>query len=641
MRVLSLLCASLALLASLVGVRSWNARASAAAGAPDASAVGRARASEPQNAWDTPDRFRPGFDPARDELPAPRRGGRVSVHIEDMPRSVNYLIENSGSANRINDEIHERLVQRNWRTLEFEPRLAKSMVIEDTLVLRDGTELFGELREAGDKYVLTPKSGPTHPLREAREVAKGDVTELRKGTVYTFTLRDGVKWHDGQPLRMEDLLFSWRLTKNAGVNCDEKRFQYDQIVDARALDERTVRFHFAKQFFLATPVFEAFVILPAHLYDLRDPTNAKFDADASDEQQAKWVNEHDANRNWIGLGPYRVTEFNEQYVEAERFDGYFDQTRAGWVDTIRWRLFAEDSAALRALIEGELDFTHRLLADDYFGPATNDQAFSDRFYKGWYYTPRMTYVAWNGTRPQFADVRVRTALAMCFDWDDYIRGFYLGLAQRVTSEVFDGSPCYDASVQPLPYDIAGARKLFAEAGWIDRDGDGVLDREGVALEFELLQQAGNKPSSVLAQKLQESLRSVGVRVRIAERDGASLSKLVAEREFDAVVRAWTMPVESDPEQVWHSRWAKPGAANYLPVVDAEVDRLIDAMQLELDARVRGKLGRELHARLYALQPYMYGVKVPNKFAISKRIRNFRTSAIDPGYAIRDWWIVDP
>lgn len=478
-------------------------------------------------------------------------------------------------------------------------------------------------------------------MREPREVAKDSVEEVRKGTVYTFKLHDGVKWHDGKPLRVEDLLFSWRITKNKGVRCDDKRFQFEQITDAQRLDDRTVRFFFAKQYFLAPAVFEGLVILPAHLYDLRDPLNPDYDASASEEKQAKWVNEHPANRKWIGLGPYRVTAFTEQFVEAVRVDDYFDQARAGWIDTIRWRVFADDSAAVRALLEGELDFTHRVLADDYFGAATNGAAFTDRFYKGWYYTPRMSYVAWNSRRPQFTDARVRRALAMCFDWDDFIRGFYGGLATRVTNEAYDGGRTYDASVKPVPFDSSGASKLFAEAGWIDRDGDGVLDREGTRLEFELLLQAGSKSSSAFAQKLQESLARAGVRLRIVERDWTSLSELVRKREFDAVFKAWTMPVENDPEQVWHSRQAGPGTANTLPVVDPEVDRLIEAMQLELDGAKRGELGRALHRRLYELQPYLYGVKVPNKFAISKRIRNFRTSAIDPGYSIRDWWIVDP
>jgi peptide/nickel transport system substrate-binding protein len=115
---------------------------------------------------------------------------------------------------------------------------------------------------------------------------------------------------------------------------------------------------------------------------------------------------------------------------------------------------------------------------------------------------------------------------------------------------------------------------------------------------------------------------------------------VHKLDFDAVLRGWTMPVESDPEQIWHSRWAKPDTANAGQLADPEVDRLIDALQIELDPTKRAALGRQLHARLYELQPYMYGVKVPNKFALNKRIRNFRTSACDPGYSIRDWYFAE-
>jgi peptide/nickel transport system substrate-binding protein len=593
--------------------------------------------------WDLPDRFRPGFDPTRDKLPAPKRGGRVTVHIENIPSSLNYLLESGGIARRIALETHESLVQRDWRTNDFVPVLAESFVVEDQLVLRDAKTaqpIYGRVTEEGDEYVVTPISGPVHALAKPVRVKKSDVDSVQRGTVFTFKLRPNVKWHDGKPLRVEDVLFSWRIAMNPGVECGNTRFQYQQIREVERVDERSVRFFFHKQYFLAIAVFEGLVLLPAHIYDLHDPSCAKFDASASDDACAKHVNENPANRMPIGLGPYRVTQFTNQFVEAERFDGYFDPAHAGWFDAIRWRYFADASTAMRALLEGELDFTGSVVADDFFGAATASEAFTSRFYKGWFYTPRMTYVAWNLKRAQFADPRVRRALAMSFDWDELIRSFYKGLAARVTSEIYDGSPSYDAGIAPVPFDPAGATKLLAEAGWIDRDGDGLLDREGVKFEFEFMLQAGNKVGDVFAQKYQENLKALGIRLIVAPRDWGSLNDRLDKLDFDSVMKAWVGPVERDPAQIWHSREAKPGTANVGQLADADVDRLIDALQVELDASKRGAIGRELHARLYALQPYMYGVKVPNKFAIDKRIRNFRTSACDPGYSIRDWYFAE-
>ena len=640
MRVKWIFTASVALVAAVAAARFRAPIAAREDGAQGKPAVAQSTSANP---WDLPDRFHPDFDPLHDKLPPPKRGGRVSVHIEAMPASLNYLIDRGGVIGRIFGEINASLVARQWRTNEFEAELAESYTVEDALVLRDKADtrsLYGRVTEEQDEYVVTPASGPTHALAAPVRVKKTDVESVQRGTVFTFKLRDNVKWHDGQPLRVEDVLFSWRIAQNPGVHCGDVRFQYDQIKRGERAGERSVRFFLGKQYFLAIAVFEGLVLMPAHIYDLRDPLCAQFDAQATDEACAKHVNDNPTNRKWIGLGPYRVTQFTDQFVEAERFDGYYDPAHGGWFDAIRWRFFSDDATALRALLEGELDFTPRLLAEDYFGPATTSEAFTSRFYKGWFYTPRMSYVAWNLQRPQFADARVRRALAMCFDWDELIRTFYKGLAARVTSEIFDGSPNYDRGIQPVPFDPKGAAKLLAEAGWIDRDGDGVLDRDGVKFDFELMYMAGNKVGDVTAQKFQENLKQVGIALVPAPRDWGSLIEREHKRDFDSVMKAWVMPIESDPEQIWHSRWAKPDTANSGQLADPEVDRLIDAMQIELDPTRRAALARQLHARLYELQAYMYGVKVPNKFALNKKIRNFRTSACDPGYAIRDWYFAE-
>lgn len=605
----------------------------------DASAPAPQSAPAPVSA-DAPDRFYPGFDPRKDALPPARDGGRVVVHIESLPRSLNSLLDNSGVTRRIGGELHETLLSRDFVTLQHVPVLAESWTVEDTLHLKGGTSVFGRVEDAGESWSVTALSGAEPGQAPARTIPKSGVERIERGTVFTFVLRPGVVWHDGHALRADDFLFTWRMSRNPAVRCGEKRFQFEQLTDAQKLDERRLRFFFGKQYFGAASVFEALIPLPAHLYDLKDRENPDFDAAASDARQAQYVNEHRCNREWVGLGPYRATAFDDEGVEAVRFERYFDPAHRGHFDAIRWRFVADYGAAFRALNEGSLDFCARLLAEDFFGPTVQSAGFTSRFYTGWFYTPQMTFVGWNLKRPQLADARVRKALAMAFDWDGFVRTFYRGLAERVTAEWWDGGLDYDRSIAPLPYDPAAAARLLAEAGWLDRDGDGRLDQDGAPFELELLVLSGNKPGEALGQQYQEELRKLGVQLHVVARDWGTLSELVGERKYDAVFKAWVMPLESDPEQRWHSRNAVAGAANECSLADPEVDRLIGLFQVELDPVRRGAIGRELHRRLYDLQPYNWGVKVPNKFAMSRRIRNFRTSPIDPGYSIREWYFAD-
>ncbi len=630
-------------LLSLLAVAA-SAQAFVACGQGGAQASGAAPSasqSAPAPSIDLPDRFYPGFDPTTDALPAPRDGGRVVVQIENLPRSLNYLIDNSTVTRRIQGEIHATLLTRDIGTLERKGDLAESWIVEDALFLAGGGRVFGRIEDAGQNWRVTALSGAHPDAAAAREIPKSGVERVERGTVFTFTLRPDVLWHDGHALRVEDFLFTWRMTRNPAVNCGEQRFQFEQIVDAEKLDLRRLRFYFGKQYFGAAAVFEALIPLPAHLYDLKDAANPDFKPGASDAEQARYVNEHRCNgAAWIGLGPYRVTEFNDEYVEATRFEGYFDRAHGGHFDAIRWRRISDDALAFRALIDGQIDFTARVLADDYFGAAAHSDEFAARFYTGWFYTPRMSYVGWNLKRPLFADVRVRKALALALDWDEHVRSFYRGLAERVTAEWYDGGLDYERSLVPLRCDSKAAAALLAEAGWIDRDGDGTLDREGVPFDFELLMMTGNKPGEALSQQYQAALASLGIRMHVVSRDWGALADQVSKREYDAVFKAWIMPLESDPEQRWHSRNVGPGTANEVSLADSAVDRWIERFQVELDPVKRGEIGRARHARLYELQPYNYGVKVPNKFAMSKRIRNFRTSALDPGYSIREWYFAD-
>ncbi|MCC7013037.1 MAG: hypothetical protein IT454_10785 [Planctomycetes bacterium] len=604
---------------------------------PEATAGGGAQdgaASDPT----APDRFLPGFDGRVDPRPTPRRGGSVVVHADSMPRHLNYFLENSGTARRVQLEVHETLLARDEWTTEPRLVLASALEIDDTLVLRDGRRLLGKARELEEDWELVPCASPGSPPGAPLRLPKRDVERVERETVFTFTLRDGVRWHDGRPLRVEDFLLTWRLSKNPRVECDEKRFEYDHVVGAEKLDERTLRYTYDRQFFGARYVFETLIPLPAHRYDLLDPLNPDFDPTADEARQAEYVNRHPCNVMWIGLGPYRVTEVTKEYIQAERFEGYFDAQHAGWLDRIRWRYFAGD-AAYRALLDGELDFSQRLSADDYFS-AQNEPRFTERFYRGYYYTPQMTFVAWNTLRPQFSDARVRTALALAFDWDEFVRTYYRGLAARVTAEWYDGGPDYDRTLAALPFDLERAARLLSEAGWYDRDGDGWVDRDGRALSFRLMVQAGNPTGAAFGQRFQESLRRVGVKLELEALDWGTLVARVREREFEAALKAWVMPVESTPEQRWHSRSVGPGTANDTSYSSAELDPLIERFNAELDPQRRGAIGREIQRRLYAVQAFMYGVKVPHKFAIDKRLRNVRFGPIDPGYRIRDWFFAD-
>jgi len=591
------------------------------------------------------DLFNPDRTPAR-----PALGGRVIVHLESHPASLNYVLVNDAVVTHMLYEMHDGLLRFNWSTWKNDLGVAQAMQVEDTLVLKggrgekDGNCVFGKVVDGGDAWVVT--SGSHWNPQPERRIPKSDVEAVLRSTVYTFDLRKDVLWHDGVPFDAGDVVFSAELYRNPVVDCDEKRYQFEEFVRVEELDRHAVRFFLRRQYFLSESLFnQGLCLLPSHLYNLRDPDCKEHDPEATDEQCGKFINDNPHNIQWVGLGPYKLKEWApNQYIEAERFPSYYekDPARAGYVDTIRWRYIDNDDSAFTALLNGEIDIFRRVKSEQYFGAETESQQFTDKFYKAYSYTGQYNYTGWNTTRNMFKDVRVRTALAHAFDVRGWVKTKYKDLAVPITGPVFFLSPFYDQDVTALPYAPEKAEELLAEAGWYDRNGDGTADKDGEEFVFELLYPSGNRASQDFGQKLQESYAKVGVGVKLQPLEWATYKERLLDRDFDACNSAWTMPEpESDPRQMWaSSEAAKPRSSNYSGYVDPESDRLIDAIETEPDAEARIPLWHALHARIYALQPYLFGQTPPLKYAISKRLHGVRLYGFPPGYRVRDMWFAE-
>lgn len=578
------------------------------------------------------------FHPERERSSRPSRGGDLVVHVPALPRSLNYMIESSSTARRILNELHEPLLRRDWESWEWTGVLAERWTVEDVLrvVPGAGPARIGRVRREGDDYLVVGADAAGRATSEA--VPARDVVRLDRDTAWTFHLRPGVRWHDGHALDVGDVLFSYSCYRNPEVRCDRKRYLFEKLESAEAVGERAVRFVFKEPYFLAASVFDdSFTILPAHLYDLSDPDHPEHDS-TSAEQQGRAVNESAHNRAWVGLGPYRVVSWEGERLACARFEDYFDPDRAGWVDAITWRAVRDPSAAFQAFLEGELDFFEWLTTDQLFGPETRSEAFLERGYTGWFYTPYVGYTAWNTRREQLADARVRRALGLAFDWDGFARDWYRGLALRATGEQYYPTDNYDRTLAPLPFDLEESAALLAAAGWYDRDQDGYVDRDGERLSIALNYPAGNATSEAFGLRFQELLKVVGVELELAPLEFAALSKAVGERDFDAVALGWVLDFESDPEPVWHSRWSQGDSANRAGLADDQVDALIESVQRELDPAARAALLHRLQARLHELQPVQFGLYVPRRFAMARKLRGVQLFALDPGYSLRRWWI---
>lgn len=638
------------------------------------------------------------FHPDREAEVTPRYGGRVIVHLASLPENICYPIENSAVTRRILYEVHETLLRQDWEFHTYHPNVAASYVTEDLVVLKDSARagyegtpgvidtrvrragkleegqerhrkvraVYGKVEERDGTVLVTPVSKGS-VLPGPIEVPEGDVESIERGSVFTFSLRDDVLWHPSEVFRARapeafrrlqghkvdarDVVFSWSIYSNPHVDCDEKRFQFVKAVNGEVVDPLTVRFFYESQYAFAThSLGVSMTLLPSHVYDLSDPDNPDFKEHFTAEEQAKHVNENPHNQQWVGVGPYRVTKWDQQYVQADRFTDangkclYFDRDRAGYVDTIRWRYIDDDETAMNAVLNGELDFFERVKSADYFGARTESEQFEKDHYKGYKYLGIYGYTGWNMYQPQLKELAVRKAIAHAFDFEEYMRTNYKGLCRQITGPFPYNSAAYDHSVEPFPYDPDSAMDLLEDAEWYDRDGDGIRDKGGVALEIDFLMPSGNDASKNFGLKLQESLAELEIKLNIVQMEWATFLEKFKSRQFDCANLAWVPELESDPEQLWHSDQGKyeVRGSNNSGVMDPVLDELIAKGQRELDFEKRQKIWHQMHRRIYQdIQPYLFMYNVPQKFAMSKRLRGFQAVAIDPGYVIRRWYFWNP
>jgi peptide/nickel transport system substrate-binding protein len=207
-------------------------------------------------------------------------------------------------------------------------------------------------------------------------------------------------------------------------------------------------------------------------------------------------------------------------------------------------------------------------------------------------------------RPALADRRVREALILGLDREGISKSLFAGRQKVADSFVNPLDAGYSAEVPRYRHDPAGAAALLEAAGWQAQAGGVRRNAAGETLALELMTTAGNRTRELVEQVLQNQWRQIGVDIRIKNEPARVLfGETVPHRRFDMAMYAWISAPESVPRSILHSSEI-PDAANGFAgqnaagFKSAEMDRLIDALEIELDRDKRKTLWAEVQ-HLYA------------------------------------------
>ena len=487
-------------------------------------------------------------------------------HLGAEPDTLNPLTATDAYSSRIDSFVRDTLIERDNRTLEWKPKMAESW------------EISPDRRQ------------------------------------FTFHLRDGIRWHDGVPLTIDDIVYSYQKIMDPAVDAPHLRVYYQDIEKVEKVGERAVRFTYRRPYFMALEFCGTMPILPKHLFD-----------------NGEDFNRHSQGRAPIGMGPYRFVSWETgKKIVLVRNEDYWGQKigRMPAVKEIDFKIISEDTVALQILKKGGLDLAS--LRPIQWVRQTSSAKFNERFAKYQFNTPGYSFIGWNLSRPYFSDKKVRRAITMLVNRQEILEKLNFGLGRVVTGPFYFESKDYNHSVETIPYDPEGAKRLLAEAGWKDHDGDGLLDKDGIPFRFTFLIPSGRRFAERLASILKEDLQKVGIDLQIRQIEWALFVKNLSDRKFDAVTLGWVFGVEQDPYQVWHSSQVGKGS-NFVGFANSEADRLIEEGRREFDRKRRAALYQQLHAIIADEQPYTFLYDSPSLLALDRRFTNVTIypGGIDP------------
>jgi peptide/nickel transport system substrate-binding protein len=402
------------------------------------------------------------------------------------------------------------------------------------------------------------------------------------GLTWTFTLRDGARWHDGTPVTARDVAFTVRAIRDPKTESRSYLPLFDTLLSAEAVDDRTFRAVYREA---RADALDAWTvpILPEHL--------AAREANLLESEFA---------RRPVGCGPFRLVRAvpgQEIVLEANR--DYWDG--APLIAGITFRILPDERTAFEALLRGDLDLM--TVTPDLWREASSSPraARLGRFVFG---RLGVWYVGWNqdGSSPFFLDPRVRQAMVLALDRVRFAEQVLGGLAHPAAGTYYPGSPWADPSVTPRSYDPAAAAALLDAAGWIDTDADGVRDRGGVAFDFELLIPSSSQDIvDRQAAWIQDSLARVGVRTRIEKLEWRAFQERRRAHRFHAAMASLSLTPAPDQFEFFHSS-ARENGLNYVGFADPEVDRLLVEGRSTFDPGARTAIYARLQRRIHALEP---------------------------------------
>lgn len=414
------------------------------------------------------------------------------------------------------------------------------------------------------------------------------VTANEDASEFTLVLKDGLKWHDGESLTADDVVFTMNVLVDESQNVPYASYGYvdGQAVVAEKVDDLTVK--------LTLPTSSAGFLgglsqvycIPQHIYE-----------------GVENISESELNNTPVGNGPFKFEEYKSgEYFKVVKFDDYFDEVN---LDSITFKIVKDASSANAALASGDLD-ARLISADDYATVSSYDNVNITSYNSG-----RVNAMFMNQLNPVLQDVKVRQAIALALNKQELCQFAYISedYADPAYSLLTPDTLYYTEPSNVYDNDPDQARALLSEAG-----------QDGLALNLMYI--STDKIMESEALYIQSMLAEVGININLLPTDESTFKNKTKDPEctdYDLVLSFYTLGEEPS---LYADMCYSDSRSNYSRISDDTLDGLWDEGGKTADDAKRGEIYAEIQ-NLINDNMYIYPIAYSNGFyAVSTQFGGF-------------------
>lgn len=455
------------------------------------------------------------------------------------------------------------------------------------------------------------------------------------GKTIIYKLRDDVAWSDGEPVTADDFVFTYDMVMS-DANVVQTRYPYeDYVTSVVATDAHTVTVTFSEPFAAwSTLIFNW--VLPKHVLQ------PVFDAEGTLDNAA-WN-----KAPTVGVGPFVFSEWESGSHLI--FKANPNWTSPPKLEQVFILIVPDDAAQEASIIAGDTDIGVFLSSDQIEkleADGTVDVvAVASGYDEGWFLN-----VSPETAHPAMLDVNVRKAIALATDRFTIVNDLLDPNVNPVNVTFWDGTAPYgDKSLEPYPYDPEEAKALLDAAGWVDSNGDGTRDKDGVELVLRYITNDRELRKNVQAVVVQQwSLVGIGADVQNYSSDiywnGYNDDGPQAQGNYD-IAEYSSVGSFPDPEASYNwlcseiSSADNPDGGNWQGLCDEQLDSLLMEQAVTLDINKRIEIYHQIEKLMYD-QVYYIGMWLdPDLWSVNNRLQNVSLSGASPFWNVQEWTVAE-